>query len=1000
MSRSFLKSCFQAVALSLAAICTSSVLATDEVHTDLANIFVEQLRPFLSEHCYACHNEDDMESGINLELLDPGFSDRQLFLWRDLVKQVSTKQMPPEEDEQPSSERREAFLSAAKRAIDLARSREREKNGIVRRLTVPQYRHCLQEIFGTEEDFTEALPPDGVSKDGFTNNAEMLSLSPLQMETYLTIAEQAIDATLVAEESPPTIQSFRMTLGKNCNPQPYPNKLTLGANSHLLANSDLLVEELVADKPFHFLPFEMQKSFRFIEGYQGNSTVRGWRDFNSIYHAVFGCMRGSGGYPLGKAYETIPDGLLLRPAIPSTEIFRESSTYGPRANFKIALRELPEQGIFQVRVRAAKYNDALLLSEREKVMTVENDADSIEGSFESSSAIVDLPDSGIYLVSLSALAKEPSKKAQPDLLELTINKRTFSRNITPSVTPNSERFSPFCLIRLNAGETALSATITKAELKKVRFIRVKPDSSLAARFIAFESRNPQLSVLMGLRRDCGHTQERVGACQAVSSTEAQEYVFQGAIDDYPRPFVETNNVNYLAGVREISVRNEYTSTSESPRLLIESVEFEGPYYESWPPRSHRRLMPLRRPDEGDKQYANRVLKQFLQRAYRRPATKEELRFAMENWQEGFAQSNDLQQALRDTFLVVLTSPQFLLVTERSSSPEAEPLDGYELATKLSLFLWNGPPDEKLIAFADENGLHKELQRETDRLMEDEKFSRFVEQFAYEWMSLDKLEVVETDRKKYPHLSKEMKLQLLREPVEFLKYLFAENLSIDNLVKSDFVLTNESLADYYDLEKPVTSGFDFVSVPASHRLGGVLTQAGLLAGLSDGRESNPVKRGAWFARRMIAEPPDDPPPNVPELEEIPGQDLSLRERLEKHRNQAGCVKCHEGIDPWGVVFEAYDASGLLKSAPVDASTTLPNGTKLEDLQELQQFLLHDRREQVVFSFLKHLSIYALGRDLSYNETLWLEDQSRILAMGDCKMRELVHFVVGSDMFLSK
>ena len=988
------------MALFWTAICICSTLAADEKESELAKIFAEQLRPFLSVHCYACHNADDMESGINLELLDQGFSDRQLFLWRDLLKQVATKQMPPEEDEQPEDESREAFLDTARKAIDLARARETEKNGIVRRLTVPQYRHCLQEIFGTEEDFTEALPPDGVSKDGFTNNAAILSLSPLQMENYLRIAERVIDATMVDEGAPPTIQNFRMTLGKNCNPEPYPNKLILGANSHLLANSDVLVEELVADKPFHFLPFEMQKSFRFIEGYQGNSTVRGWRDFSSIYHAVFGCMRGSGGYPLGKAYETISAGLLLRPAIPSTEIFQESSTYGPRANFKIALRELPEQGVFQVRVRAAKYNDALLLAERQKIEASELESNPIEAKFDNLSAAVDLPSSGIYLVSLRTLSRVPAKKVKSESFKLTINKRTFSRNITPGVTSSSDTYSPFCVIRLTAGQTAIAALNAKAEVEGIRFSRLKKDSSLEARFHAFESRNPQLSVLMGLRRDCGHTQKRVGACQSVSSTEIQEYVFQGAIDDYPRPFVETTNVNYLAGVREISVRNEYTSTSDSPRLLIESVEFEGPYYETWPPRNHRRLMPVRRPGEGEEEYAKRVLQEFLKRAYRRPATTEELRFAMENWQVGFARSKDLQQALRDTFLVILTSPQFLLVTEQSSTPEAEPLDEYELASKLSMFLWNGPPDEKLIVLAGKKSLRKTLHREIDRLMEDGNFGRFVEQFAYEWMSLDKLEVVEIDRKKYPHLSKELKKQLLREPVEFLRYLFAENLSIDNLVQSDFVLTNETLADYYELEKPITSGFAFVSTPVSSELGGVLTQAGLLAGLSDGRESNPVKRGAWFARRMIAEPPDDPPPNVPDLEESSGENLSLRERLERHRNQEGCVKCHEGIDPWGVAFEAYDASGLLKLAAVDASTTLPDGTKLGDLQELKQFLLRERRGQVVFSFVKHLSIYALGRDLSYNETLWLEEQSRKLAKGDCKMRELVHFVVCSDMFLTK
>ena len=114
-------------------------------------------------------------------------------------------------------------------------------------------------------------------------------------------------------------------------------------------------------KPFDFDPFVMRTKYRFIEGYRGNDTVRGWRDFDSIYHAVYACMRGAHGYPKGRAYESIPQGLLLRPAIPSAEIFGVDSTYGPRANFKIAVRELPDRGRFRVTVTAAKYNDGLLL---------------------------------------------------------------------------------------------------------------------------------------------------------------------------------------------------------------------------------------------------------------------------------------------------------------------------------------------------------------------------------------------------------------------------------------------------------------------------------------------------------------------------------------------------------------------------------------------------------------------------------------------------------------
>ena len=154
------------------------------------------------------------------------------------------------------------------------------------------------------------------------------------IETYFEIAEKALDRALVDASTPPAIQNFRMDLGQAINEQPYQGQLILGAGSHLLENEDFVVTQFKAKKSFAFEPFMMRTKYRFNEGYQGNATVRGWRDYDSIYHAVFACVRGTGGYPKGLAHEAIPSGLLLRPAIPSAEIFQVESTYGPKANFK------------------------------------------------------------------------------------------------------------------------------------------------------------------------------------------------------------------------------------------------------------------------------------------------------------------------------------------------------------------------------------------------------------------------------------------------------------------------------------------------------------------------------------------------------------------------------------------------------------------------------------------------------------------------------------------
>src|SRR6185436_2929662 len=211
------------------------------------------------------------------------------------------------------------------------------------------------------------LPPDGVSNDGFANHEQSLTLSPLQIEAYFDIAEKALDAAIVDETKRPVIQNYRMELGSNINKQPCPDTLILGALSELLKNADFVVEELQPKKSFEYTPFRMRTAYDFIEGYAGNDTVRGWKKFDSIYHSVFACVRGTPGYPKGQAQQVVPVGLLLRPAIPSPEIFGQSNTYGPMANFKISLRELPQEGNFRVTVKAARYDDALLLNSGEKI---------------------------------------------------------------------------------------------------------------------------------------------------------------------------------------------------------------------------------------------------------------------------------------------------------------------------------------------------------------------------------------------------------------------------------------------------------------------------------------------------------------------------------------------------------------------------------------------------------------------------------------------------------
>jgi mono/diheme cytochrome c family protein len=1193
--------------------------------TALETSFEHVVQPFFRQNCVGCHNAELSTAGIRVDQLDSKLEDRHLQVWEAIRRRVRDGSMPPKGLPQPDSAARQQMVQWITQALEVARLRPAPKNGLVRRLTVSQYRNTLRELLLLDDDLTVGLPPDAVSKDGFVNNKDTLQLSPVLTESYFEIAEEALNRAIVDPKTKPSIQNFRVDLGASINPAPIRDKLILGAGSQLLNNEDVLVTQLTAKKPFPFDPFFMRTKYRFIEGYQGNDTVRGWREYDSIYHAVFADMRGSPGYPKGQAYSTVPQGLLLRPAIPNDENFGldGDSTYGPKANFKISLRELPDYGRFRITVTAAKYNDGLLL---DPGAPPQNGPDSIIDREPNARRSISIPKAGIYQVdvylkaasipaadvsrlgeglagswplngdladasgsngpagSLQGEAKfvespfgkavsltsaadsvsvprnnamnvgdgdftvaawiHPSQlrssgivalggegmqgwyldladnrgtvrfeangpdnqsdgvvssgpgairvnawqhvavvvkrtkqgehgrnesriyvngypvgrgevaatnldnpklnlslgrigSAQPflgELDEVRIYRRPLDgaeiqglvqpgkQLVQPPPTPANPRrpqqeavtltmgdrqFSgaaqqpAFLVARLAAGPLQINARNTGVrDLDRVVLSPLADGHELSKRFLAFEKRLPRVGVHLGLRRDCGSTFGPVGPPQTVGSEKLARYVFEGTMRNFPAPEVEKDNVNYLAGLHEIGVRSEYTDGRDMPRLLIRSAEFEGPYYEAWPPAPHKNIFIDFDRKTDLPAYARKVIHDFATRAYRRPITAAEEASLMAVYQKESAAGGTFANSVKDALLVVLTSPQFLFLVETSKSPAPEPLDNYELASKLSYFLWNGPPDSKALQLAASGTLPKQLDAEVTRMIGDPKFSRFVSEFTSQWLNLEKFQVVEVDRNKFPKLTINARTHLKQEPIEFLKYLMVNNLPARDLIQSDFVVANEAVASYYGFGDQIESGFGFVPITHGRSdLGGLLTQAAILSGLSDGRESNPVKRGAWVARKIIAEPPADPPPNVPALKEET-KNLTLRQRLEQHRNQTACSQCHAKIDPWGVPFEEFDAGGRRKQQDVDAKSTLPDKTEVAGVNDLRRYLAEDRIDQVAFSFLKHLTTYGIGRTLTYNELNYLKQDGLKLKAGGYRMQDMIRYVAGSKLFLEK
>ena len=964
------------------------------VAAQLKSQFRETVQPVLKRYCYRCHDAKKMKSGVRVDILDGSLEDKQLFLLKHIHKQLVDEAMPPEEERQLGMEERKMVMDWVAQALHEGERKVRARNGSVRRLTVEQFHNTLRDLLGVEDRLADLLPADGFSKEGFKNNGDTLLLTPQMMETYFEIAERALDLCLVDESRKPRIQCFRVELGAGVNKNPPPEKVVLNGPI-VLPQTQYRVREVLPDKPFPFEPHAMQKKFRFIEGYEENATVREWRDFEGLHHSVFAAIEGkyTGGYNYGRSSHFVPEGLLLRPRSPETEKGSRPAR-GPSPSISIPMRELPKSGILQVTVEAARYDDGYLPDTRAPVSDGRIVVDTAGGK----EAIVELPAAGIYQID-NVWTGQPGD----DVVTADIGKRTFSKRLKPfppPPDPDGNLVGPFLVARFSAGRITIKVGCGNGRnLKEAWITPVADDSEVARKFASFENRVPHLSVHMGLRTDVGPRLSRFDVPKPVPSATIERYSFRAPISSFASQDTEEDNQNYLAGLQEFGIRSEPTDDRQIPRALIRAIEFEGPYYETWPPRGHADIFFSSPRRDDPPAYAREVIERFVTRAYRRPPTEKELALLLEVWRESEEQTGNFQRSIRNALLVVLTSPQFLYLTEESTGPQAEPLSPHELASKLSYFLWNTTPDKKLQSLAESGKIRAAVPTEVDRLVVDDRFAQFTGEFVHQWLSLDKFDVVNVS---WERMKKETRRELRKEPIHFVTHLIRENLPLRNLLDSDFIMVNDVVAGYYGIGDRTEHGFAFAPVRhESETLGGVLTQVAILSGLTDGHESNPVKRGAWVARKIIAEPPEPPPPNVPDLPRENSEKKTLRERLEQHRNQNGCMQCHEKIDPWGLPFEQFDGAGLFKKEKVDASSTLPDKTEIVDANALKKYLANDRIDQVAFSFLKHLASYANGRTLTFNETEYLKREGRkALGPSGYRMKDCVRFVIESPLFMKK
>lgn len=496
-------------------------------------------------------------------------------------------------------------------------------------------------------------------------------------------------------------------------------------------------------------------------------------------------------------------------------------------------------------------------------------------------------------------------------------------------------------------------------------------------------------------------------------------------------------------------------------VALDWFEIEGPLFSTWPPESHRRLFgdlpivaflhdsgqlpPHREPVRGLGGYlpnfnadippaerkppletvqpsqplddARKLIAAFLPRAFRRPVTPAEIEPYVTLVGRRLAAQDCFEDAMRRAYVAILTSPELLF------HPADAQTDDAALASRISYWLWNSPPDQELLAVAGSLRDPAVLHAQVDRLLADPRSDRFLEDFTNQWLELHRLEETNPDKQLYPEYRFLLHEGIAAEPRAFLRELIDRDLPARTLVDADFTMLTQRLAEHYGI-----AGVDGVEVrrvplpPGTHR-GGLLAQAAIHKVTANGTTTTPVKRGVWVMDRLFNDPAPPPPPGIAGIDPDTRGATKIREQLARHRDNAGCAVCHAKIDPPGFALESFDPIGGYRDRyrstgqgdpppetaqtqwlaryrlgpPVDPSGSLGDGRHFSGIDELKMILAAEPRP-LARAFVAQLARYATGADLGYADRRTIAAIVESAAPTQYGIRSLIHALAASPLIL--
>jgi hypothetical protein len=966
-------------------------------NSDLERQFTQTVRPFVATYCLGCHSGASPAAQFDLGPYSTTAAVvRDLGHWNHVSERLTANQMPPKGLKQPPAELRKQVVGWIQ-AVRMAEARNNAGDpGIVlaRRLSNSEYNYTIRDLTGIDIQPTREFPVDPANTAGFDNSGESLTMSPALLAKYLQAAREVANHMVLTPDN-------------------------IGFAAH-----PMLVE---TDREKYAIK-------RIVDFYESQPT-----DYADYFQALWRFKyRSAIGKPKATLNSIAEEAKLSPKYLPMVlRILGETKDntipeIGPIAKLRSMWRSLPKPGANQpeaVRAKCVEMRDFVVRLRKHTAMEF-----------------------------ASPVVKGLTPTSQPlmnwKLRAFAAHRRDFDRNALrmasdpPLAVPEIPKYpglgqesairAAALMQKARAGDEDLivpDGQRARYEAAFAKFASVFPDNFYIrerGRFFPDDSQDKGRLLSAGYHNVMGYFRDDTPLIELILDEAGKKELdrlwdeFDFIADFTARTWVQYffNQSGEVQGKgresgtarpsdKEVSaspvifgLRDMYLAKAEPSAnpVAMEAIR----YHFQWVNDTLRSVERMR--VEAEPRHLNALLK-FAARAYRRPLSEAEREKILAFYHE-LREKNGLthEEAIRDSIVSVLMSPKFCYRMDAGSTL-SKALSGYDLASRLSYFLWSSMPDDELLSHAAKNDLQKPevLIAQARRMLKDERAHDLSVEFAGNWLDFRRFEEHNTvDRERFPSFTNELREAMFQEPVRLIEDVIRNNRSVLDLIYGKYTFVNPVLAKHYGIPNVKGDHNTWVRVEDAtpYGRGGLLPMSVFLTKNAPGLRTSPVKRGFWVVRRVLGETIPPPPPNVPELPQDEAKaDLPLRDILAKHRDNPACSSCHARFDSFGLVFEGYGPIGERRSKdlagrPVETEAVFPGGDQGSGIEGVQKFIREHRQNDFLDNLSRKLLAYSLGRSIMLSDEPTVERMRTTAVSNGYRFASLVEAIVTSPQFLNR